>query len=614
MSVITKISDLLSPSERRRAKLVFVLMLGMALLEAVGVASVMPFVAVLTDAEQVTRTPLLAMLYDRLGFINPHSFLVFLGTVVLALFVASLAFKVLTTYAINRFSNMRLHSIASRLLAAYLRQPYEFFLTRNTADLGKTILSEVRIVTDGVLVAGLRAAAAVAVAATLLLLLLALEPALSVIVFVVLGSAYGFFYLLTRRYLKRIGRARVDANKRRFVLANEALNGIKELRLLGREGAYLERFNGPSRAFAHYQATRKAISDLPFYFVQIIAFGGVIVMVLFLLGRHGGIEGALPVISLYAFAGYRLLPTFQDIFRSVTEITFAMPALDALHADLTYRERRATNDETAPARPLALHSSIRFERVSYRYPETERAAVEDLDFTIVAGACVAFVGSTGAGKSTTMDLLLGLLEPSQGRILIDGLPLEGPRLVAWQRNLGYVPQQVFLTDDTVRANIAFGVPKGEIDQAAVERAARAAHIHDFVVDELELGYETMVGERGIRLSGGQKQRLAIARALYSDSGVIVFDEATSALDNATEAAVMEAIAELRGHKTVILIAHRLSTVRHCDTLFLLQDRRLVAQGTMDELGHTNAEFARLTHADASANIHVMKPAERALTR
>jgi ABC-type multidrug transport system fused ATPase/permease subunit len=574
-------------------------MLGTALLEVTGIASVMPFIAVLANPGLVETNPYLAAAYQRLGVTSVQAFQYFLGAALMILFVSGMVFKALTTYAIVRFSNLRLHSIAYRLLAAYLRQPYEFFLDRNTADLGKSILSEVRTVTDGVLMAGLRAMAGVVVILALLILLLTIEPLLSLVVCAVFGGTYGASYLLTRRLLRRIGRERINANRRRFVLANEALNGIKELRLLGRTGHYLARFGQPSEAYARHHATGRVIGDMPFYVIQIAAFGGVLLMMLFLMGREGGLTASLPIISLYAFAGYRLLPTFQEVFRSGTELAFSLPALDSLYDDLMQKEGHVTGSSDEVVRPLRLQDSIRFDDVSYCYPNTERPALRNLSFTISVGSSVAFVGSTGAGKSTATDLLLGLLDPSAGRILIDGKELKGGFVAQWQRSIGYVPQALFLSDDTVRANIAFGVPEAEIDPRAVERAARAAHIHDFIVSELEQGYDTTVGERGIRLSGGQRQRLAIARALYHDPDIIVFDEATSALDAATEASVMEAIEDLRGRKTIILITHRLSTIRKCDRLFVMRDGCLVGQGTPDEVQSNSPDFMSLMNAGSS---------------
>ncbi|MGH8120576.1 MAG: ABC transporter ATP-binding protein, partial [Gammaproteobacteria bacterium] len=295
-----------------------------------------------------------------------------------------------------------------------------------------------------------------------------------------------------------------------------------------------------------------------------------------------------------SFAGYRLLPAFRDIFKNLTQLRFSLPSLDTLYDDLTLMEQQIPI--TTTSQTLHLQESITLEDVTYRYPGAEAMALSGINLTIPAGKSVGFVGSTGAGKSTAVDIILGLLTPAQGRVLIDGQPLEAHCITAWQRTLGYVPQVIYLTDDTVAANIAFGIPKEQIDQQALVRAARAAHIDEFITRELPYGYDTEIGERGIRLSGGERQRLAIARALYHDPDVVVFDEATSALDNVTEKVVMEAIKDLHGSKTVILIAHRLPTVRNCDRIFLLEQGRLVGEGSYDELAGSNAGFQRFTRA------------------
>jgi len=512
----------------------------------------------------------------------------------LVLFISSLSFQALTSYAIQRFSNMRLHTIACRLLGAYLRQPYVFFLNRNTADLSKSILAEVGEVAQHVLIPAMKVVSGTVVATAILGLLLFVDPLLSLTVFTVLGGAYSVIYIFTRRLLRRIGEERLRANKQRFILATEALSGIKELRLMGREQAYIDRFHGPSKRFARHQATSKVLVELPSLAIQAVVFGGILVVILFLMGQYRGIDEFLPLIVLYSFAGSRLLPAFRDIFKNLTQLRFSLPALDTLYGELMLMEKQAVIKKTSQT--LHLRESIKLEEVTYRYPGAESIALSGINLTIPAGKSVGFVGSTGAGKSTIVDIILGLLEPTNGRVLVDGQPLEAHSISAWQRTLGYVPQVIYLTDDTVAANIAFGIPEEQIDQQAVERAARAAHIHEFITQELPHGYASVVGERGIRLSGGERQRLAIARALYHDPDVVVFDEATSALDNVTEKIVMEAIKELHGRKTIILIAHRFTTVRECDRIFLLEHGRLSGEGAFDELSGNNPGFQKLAHA------------------
>jgi ATP-binding cassette, subfamily B, bacterial PglK len=592
MNLYKKLKSLLTHSERKHALLVFLLMLVAAVVEMIGVASILPFMAVLANPEVVETNAWLAAAYQWLGFTSQERFLLLLGFLVFAAFIGSLALKALTTYAITRFTFMRLHTISCRLLGAYLRQPYEFFLGRNTADLGKRVLQEVQQVTSSVLLPSMQLTAGAVVAAAILGLLLAVEPMLSFTVAVVLGGAFAGIYLSVRRLLSRIGSDRVRANRERSIFAVEALNGIKELRLLGREEGYLERFHEPSGRFARHQATNQIIGTLPQYVVQSVAFGGILVLMLALLARYGSVQGALPFIAMYALAGYRLLPAFQQIFTNLTKVRFNAPALDVLFEDLTRKEHTAMSDgrPSKTSERLVPARQIQLDHITYYYPNSLQPAIHDLNLTITAGECIGLIGTTGAGKSTAVDLILGLLCPTGGNILVDGQPLDATRLRAWQNAIGYVPQSIYLTDDSIKANIALGIPLKEIDDVAVERAARAAQIHDFIDSELPLGYDTIVGERGVRLSGGQRQRIGIARALYHNPTVLIFDEATSALDNLTEQAVMQAVYNLGQDKTIIIIAHRLSTVKKCNFIFLLDQGRVTGMGTYEELAMNNKKF------------------------
>jgi ABC-type multidrug transport system fused ATPase/permease subunit len=320
-----------------------------------------------------------------------------------------------------------------------------------------------------------------------------------------------------------------------------------------------------------------------------------LLLLLVLLKKEGGeLANVLPLIALYAFVGMRLMPALQQVFGAFAKLRFGQPALEALHRDLVEAEQAGApltaGVRTETHKVLPLKESIALDGIVYTYPQADKPALNNLSLTISARSTVGFVGSTGAGKTTAVDLILGLLEPQQGHLKIDGQPVNGKALRAWQRNIGYVPQSIFLTDDTVAANIAFGVPLSKIDQIAVERAARIAELHDFVINEMPKGYGTLVGERGVRLSGGQRQRIGIARALYHDPEVLVLDEATSALDNLTEKAVMDAVHNLGHRKTIIIIAHRISTVKECDSIFLLENGEHRGQGTFEELTEINERF------------------------
>ena len=596
LTIYRRLWELLDRRERRRVGALLALVVVMGLVDLAGVASILPFLAVLSNPAIVETQPLLAAVYGGLGFTETRPFLVLLAAATFAVVVGSQAVKALTTYALTRFSTMRKYSLGARLLEGYLRQPYPWFLNRHSADLGKTVLSEVDQVVTTAVMPGLQLLAHGAVVLALVSLLVALDPVIALVGAVTIGGAYALVFGFARRYLARIGRDRLAANRERYAVAQEAMGGIKDVKLLGLEGTYLQRFRAPAFRFSRHQADAAIIAQVPRYLLEAIAFGAMLLLVLVLLVRGDGTIGAvLPLLGVYAFTGVRLFPALQQLYGAVTKLRFAGPALEALHADLVATRTSAV--PAAPAQPaLVPQERLALENVSYTYPGAERPALAGLDLAIDVNTTVGLVGATGAGKTTAVDVLLGLLEPDAGRLVVDGEPIGAHNRRAWQRAVGYVPQHIFLTDDTVAANIALGVPAGEVDPTAVERAARIAELHRFVTEELPRGYDTAVGERGVRLSGGQRQRIGIARALYHDPAVLILDEATSALDNRTERAVMDAVHNLAHAKTIVMIAHRLSTVRACDRIFMLEHGRCAAEGTYDLLLEESFSFRSLTSA------------------
>lgn len=589
-----KLISLLDPNQRIRVMFIVALMAVTAFLQMAGVASIMPFLAVVSDPDIIQRNAWLALLYDRFGFESAMAFLYFLGLAAFAIFVAGTALQALTEWIITRFSHLQQYNLSRRLMASYLSRPYTFFLTRNSGDLSKTLLQETTHAVSGALLPAMRLLSHLLTAIAIISLLVVAHPWLAAIVAIVLGTVYGSIYLVARSWLHRIGKERVKANQERYTAASEAFSGAKEIRLLGREHTYQERYRRPSKRYALHQANATLLGALPQHAIEAIAFGGVILLVLFLISSGGSIAQALPLIGLYALAGKQLIPAFQKVFKAVSSLRFTMPAVDNVLRDLD-EGGSPTSPSTGhpPPNPLAPVRGIRVRNVSYRYPGTDAPSLNDISLEIPALSTVGFVGSSGAGKSTLIDVLLGLLEPEEGVILVDDVPLDPTNIRSWQAAIGYVPQHIFLADQSIAANIALGVPASEIDHAAVERAARLADLHDFVVNELPEAYETIIGERGVRLSGGQRQRIGIARALYRDPPVLLFDEATSALDNTTEQAVMSAIHNLSGAKTILLIAHRLSTVRACEHIFVMNKGRLAEKGTWQELTDLDGLFQRL---------------------
>jgi ABC-type multidrug transport system fused ATPase/permease subunit len=585
--------DLLTPRERRGFYLLMAIMLVVGVFETAGVASILPFMAVLTRPEIIESNDLLAAAYDRLGFASTHSFLIALGLGTFLMVMAGVIAHVVSIYAIVRFSHNRSCVMSGRLLRGYLHQPYTWFLNRHSADLGKAVLAEVDSVINHSFIPALRLIANLMLVTLITGLLVVLQPMVAIGTAAVLAVAYGLIYMVARAKLAYFGQLRFQSNAERYRIAQEATGGIKDVKLLGLEDTYIRRFQRPARRLAHANTYRLVISESPRYVLQGLAFGGMLLMILVLLVTgSGSLGGLLPLLAVYAFAGLRLLPALQQVYAQMTHIRFNQTTLARLHRDM--EEVRWSREAPAeePRRGAALHLGDRLELVDvhYAYPLADREALRGLSLTIPARATVGIVGGTGAGKTTAVDVMLGLLAVPEGALRVDGAPVTGANLRAWQNAIGYVPQAIYLTDDTVAANIAFGLAPERIDRAAVERAARIAELHDFVTGELPKGYDTLVGERGVRLSGGQRQRIGIARALYYDPDILIMDEATSALDNLTERAVMDAVHNLGHAKTIVLIAHRLSTVKDCDVIFMLEKGRLIAQGTYDELLERSGEF------------------------
>ena len=593
-----QILAIFSTAERLRFLCVFLAMLGMGVLQMAGVGVILPFVSLLSNPSSVHQHAVLQALYSGLGFNSINDFLILIGSVLLVVLVASNAVTAFTIWLMTHFAWGVQRRISARLLAGYLRQPYEAFLNQNSAETGKNILYESQQFANGVLLSVLRAIAFGVTVLMIIAFLLWMKPLLALVVTAIFGSAYLLIYLTIRRALLWIGHQRMQANTERFQAVDEAFGSVKEVKVLGREPYFLERYDRSAATFATAMAQSQVIGQIPRYAIEGLAFGIVMAAMLWLLANGDSMQSALPVASAFVVAGYRLLPALQQLYQGITQWRFNQSVVDTLHRDLAEHDAQASctcgsasvtepRDVPFEQSKLPFEHAIELENVDYYYPAAEQPALRNLSLSIQKNSFVALTGATGAGKTTLADLILGLLAPDAGQIRVDGTVLTDANRHAWQANIGYVPQEIFLTDSSIAGNIAYGLPKEAIDRPAVERAARIANIHDFITQKLPSGYNTFVGERGVRLSGGQRQRIGIARALYHDPKVIVLDEATSALDNATERRIVEELDAMRGGRTLIVIAHRLTTVQKCHKVFMLDEGRLAAEGTYDEvvLGH-----------------------------
>lgn len=592
--MFSKLFQLLTFKERKYAIALLSMILLMALLDTIGVASIIPFISVLGNMEIVQERPFYIRAFSiakSFGVDTTEQFLFVLGLLVFLFLLFSLIFKGLTTYFQLYFVQLREYSISKRLVEGYLNQPYSWFLNKHSADIGKSILSEVSDVVSLGFMPMLLSIANGTIAFFLLLLMIFVDPNMAITVGLTLGCAFAIIFSVTRRALKRSGEARFNANQKRFIAVSEAFGAAKEVKLGRLERIFTNRFTKAALSYAKNQSSAQIIGQLPRFALEAIAFGGMLLVAIFQATKSNGITNSLPTIALYAYAGYRLMPALQAIYNAVTLLRYSSPSIRALHKDLTSLNLART-DESGPF--IHLRQAITLKNIQYKYPGSSEPVLKNISLSILARSMVGIVGTTGSGKTTTIDLILGLLEPQKGTLEIDGVVINDNNRRNWQRLIGYVPQQIYLADDTVAANIAFGVDPEDIDYSSVISAAKIANIHEFVSKELPQQYHTSVGERGIRLSGGQRQRIGIARALYHRPQVLILDEATSALDQMTEKLVMKGIKSIDKNITIIVIAHRLSTVKDCNNIFLFEEGDIVGEGTFNELVNDNEKFRALT--------------------
>jgi len=564
-----------------------------AAVEVVGIGSVAPFIAVLTDPDVMQSNPYLSLLSDRFQITERKTLLLVLAGLVIGISLARNLLFLFHQRLNAKYIALFKQHISSKLLRRYLAQPYGFFLTNSTVELQRNVIEETSNVVDGVLQPIITGITKLVMCIAIVGFLVYLRPVVALITLIILGGFYATVYFFVYLRLQKLSTKRREYRSSRFKLANEGLNGIKLLILSGQRNTYADAFADVSRLNALAEARGKIISAVPRYAIESIALVGVITFAVLEFNASNGQSNSLPLLTLYLLAGYRLLPALQGLYASVSRIRFDSASLDAVHEHLfSLQGQEQPADEEAFA---GFSDAIELNDVSYSYPGSIRPAVSSVNLRIAANSSVALVGRSGSGKSTLVDLLLGLIQPQQGEAVVDGVSLSSIRS-QWQRQIGYVPQQIYLADDTVARNIAFGVHPAAIDHDAVVRAAKIADIHDHVINELTDAYNTVIGERGIKLSGGQRQRIGIARALYHDPSVLVLDEATSALDRTTEAAIMEAIHRLGDDITIILIAHRITTVEACDRIYVLSDGRIIDQGGYQTLLSESAAFRDLAVA------------------
>jgi ATP-binding cassette subfamily C protein len=598
--IARQVHALLTAQERLQFLFLVLATLLLTALELVGIGAIVAFMGVLAQPDLVLENRWLNRLYTAFDVADTHTFILICGFTLLLIYLLRNLLAAFMVWLQLRFVWGTQLSLSQKLLEKYIYSPYEYFLTRNTSELQRNLLSETNHLVTGVLLPATRFITQSVMAGCILALLFWNDPLLAGAVTLLFGGTYAWVYFRFRHRLSTIGARRVAANHLRFKTLSEALSGIKEVRMTGREQYFIDSFTEALERFTQQMIASGLIAQLPRYLIESLAFGGFFGVTLYLVGVKQTMQEIIPVATLYAVAAYRILPALQEIMQALSSLQVNRKSLKVIARDLALEDNYPSAAQISERRkqPVTCEDSIRLQDISFRYPGADTNAVEQLTLIIHKNTSIGLVGPTGAGKSTLADIVLGLLIPQSGQVVIDQTPITEQTAPAWQIHTGYVPQQIYLTDDTIARNIAFGVKPLDINQEALIGAARMAHIHEFVTRELPDGFNTIVGERGIRLSGGQRQRIAIARALYHKPELLVFDEATNALDGATESNIRQSVRELAGTKTLLIIAHRLNTVKDCDVIHVLEHGKIVASGSYEALMKDCDIFRAMAHAQS----------------
>jgi ABC-type multidrug transport system fused ATPase/permease subunit len=573
LKVLNKLWQLIGKDHRGSLVAVLVMMLIGMVLETLSVSVVIPAIALITQNDIANQYPQLIPLLSLIN--NPSSKeLVFFGMIsLIGIYAIKVLFLGFLSWRQMKFVHEIQAELSYRLFSGYLRQPYVFHLQRNSAQLINTAVTETSLFTHSVLIAGMTVITESLVMIGILILLIVVEPAGALFVMSTLSIAALFFSRMTKNFLLSWGKARQKHEELRIQHLQQGLGGAKDVKLLGREKEFLDQYQFHNDESAKIGWKQKTLAQFPRLWLELLAVSGIATLVMVMLSQGKQLESILPTMGLFAAAAFRIMPSVNRILIAIQSLRFSLPVIDILH-----RETQLIQNTLPPtdSKKINFEHNLILKHVCFQYPNTEKQVVNDICIEITCGSSVGFIGGSGAGKSTLVDLILGLLTPGRGVVEVDGIDIQ-KNLRNWQDHIGYVPQTIFLTDDTLRRNIAFGLTENQINEDAVLHAVAAAQLEQFVSEQAD-GLDTLVGERGVRLSGGQRQRIGIARALYHDPQVLVLDEATSSLDIDTENGIMESVRALQGSKTILIVAHRLSTVEHCNILFRLDQGVLVEQG------------------------------------
>ncbi len=568
-----QLNYIFSSKDRWKISFLMVMIIIGSFFDLIGVTIFTPYIEIIMDPSVIQETPVLKYFNDLFQFSRVEDFLLFLSAVIIAVYVIKNIFLWIEQDLILRFSYNTQMKLSTKLMKTYLKEPYTFHLNKNIAELQRSLQEDTNMFTQMIMHI-LQLIAEIAVCGVLGCFLFYISQSITVIVVGLLVVCVGLFTYMTKKFSKTLGKESQFYKAKLYQWVNQALGGVKEVKVLNRENYFVESYQKYYKLFIRGARINRVLSITPKYIVETVCMAGLLtaVMIKILFGQKDIVE-FIPQLGAFAVAAFRLLPAVGRINDHVNNILYASPSVELIYHDLKNIEDYEEETGLEEGKEWNFHTAIYAKKITYMYPDADKPVLDEVECVIPKGRMVALIGSSGAGKTTMADVILGLLAPQRGKIKVDDMNVY-KNLSVWHKNLGYIPQVIYLSDDTIRNNVAFGIQEDEIDDGAIETALKKAQLWEFV-DTLPDGLDTFVGDRGIRLSGGQRQRIGIARALYHDPEILVLDEATSALDHETETAVMEAIESLQGVKTMIIIAHRLTTIRNADIIYEVCDGKMV---------------------------------------
>lgn len=581
-SILQKLNDILPRIDKIRLGILFVLMLGAGALQLMGLSMILGFISILSDSESVLANKQLTPLWSLLNINNFYD-LLFWGSIALgAIFLVKGIYLVFYNYILSRFAHNKFRNIALQLFKSYMFMPYQFHLKNNSSVLIRNVTEETKMLLKFVLIPILSIAMESVMTIAVLVFLFIVEPVVTLMSAVSIGLAGFILIKVLKKYEQSYGKYAQKSRGEVIQNVKEGLSGFKEIRVLNRQNYFVNRLKETLEILKTAETFNETSKESFRPAIELIAIAGMLTLALIMASQGRGPEEIIATLTLFGVGAFQMLPAFAKITNQYSKLDYYGHSIIPIHEDLIkVSGQKMNNASRSDHEKLSLKKEISLESVDFGYPDDDRPVLKDISLTIPKGTAIGIVGKSGTGKTTLADLILGLFEPTSGNILVDGQSIF-ENLERWQRNIGYIPQSIYLADDTVRSNIAFGLADEVVDEKQLQRAVEMAQLTE-VIEELPDGLDTRIGENGVRLSGGQRQRIGIARALYHDPEVLVMDEATSALDNKTEAYIIESIERLKGDRTILIIAHRLTTVKNCDILIKIENGAITQSGSYEDL-------------------------------